>query len=229
MSTIIITGANGGLGTAVTEKFLSAGYRVIGASHSERKSEYAGSHPMYEHHVVNVAAEAEAQKFIDEVISRHKTVSGALLLVGGFQPGKIEKTTGADLKHMFAQNFESAFYIVKPILKHMMTEKYGRIVLIGAAAALESDKGYSSLAYSLSKSLLVKLSELINAGAKGTDVVCSVVAPSTIDTPANRQAMPGQDTSKWVSAQQLADILEFICSDKSAPLRQPLYKVYGGV
>jgi len=92
--------------------------------------------------------------------------------------------------------------------------------------ALKASQGKNLIAYALSKSLLFKLAELLNEEAKGENVVVSVVVPSTIDTAINRKAMPDTNPAKWVKPEQLADILEFICSDKGFPIREAIYKVY---
>jgi NAD(P)-dependent dehydrogenase (short-subunit alcohol dehydrogenase family) len=227
--TILITGANGGLGTTVVESFLNKGYRVIGVSHSERQSDLIKNHPMYEHHLVNVADEAETEQFINKAIASSNTIHAALLLVGSFQPGNILETKGSDLKKMFEVNFESAYYIARPLFKHMMEKRFGRIVLVSSRTAFHSISGRSAIGYTLSKTLLIKLAELLNSSAQGTDVVCSVVAPSTIDTGTNRREMPDADFSKWVQPAQIAELFDFICSDQSAAIREPVYKIYGSV
>jgi NAD(P)-dependent dehydrogenase (short-subunit alcohol dehydrogenase family) len=127
---------------------------------------------------------------------------------------------------MFALNFETAFNIARPMFLHFKERGYGRLVFMGGRPALEAAAGKSMIAYGLSKSLLFKLAEFLNADAKGTNVVASVVVPSTLDTPANRAAMPDVNPANWVSADQLNDLLEFIFSDTADPLRQPVYKIY---
>ena len=74
---------------------------------------------------------------------------------------------------------------------------------------------------------IFRLAALMNDEAKGTNVVTSVVVPSTIDTPQNRVSMPGADPSKWVKPEAIADIIYFHCTDKGAILREPMIKVYG--
>ena len=74
--------------------------------------------------------------------------------------------------------------------------------------------------------MLFHLADLLNATAKGHNVVASVVAPSTIDTEINRKSMPDADPADWVKPGQIADLLEFICSEKGEPLREPIYKMY---
>lgn len=226
MKSIIITGANGNLGAATVKKFLEEGYKVIGVDGADDHLDFAKKNPNFEMHAVNLADENAAAAFVEAAIQKHGTVHGALLLVGGFAMNGIDKTTGDDLKKMYTLNFETAYYTARPLFRHMTEKKYGRIVFIGARPALLAEAGKGMISYALSKSLLFKLAELLNAEAKGTNVVASVVVPSTIDTQPNRKSMPDADPSDWVKPEQLADILEFICSDKGDPVRESVYKVY---
>jgi hypothetical protein len=84
------------------------------------------------------------------------------------------------------------------------------------------------IGYGLSKSLVFRLAELFNAEAKDLDVVTSVVVPSTIDTPQNRNSMPKADFKKWVTPAAIADIIYFHASGQGSVLREPVIKVYGG-
>ncbi|WEK37233.1 MAG: SDR family NAD(P)-dependent oxidoreductase [Candidatus Pseudobacter hemicellulosilyticus] len=225
--TVLITGANGGLGQAVVQAFLEAGYRVIAANHSENRNTAAGSNPLFEHHVVNLGDESETGDFIATMISKHQQLHAALLLVGGFAMGDIADTDGQALQQLYSVNFETAYFSARPLFTHMQQQGYGRIVLIGARPALQAAAGKQAVAYALSKSLLFTLADLLNATAKGTNVVTSVVAPSTIDTPANRKSMPDADFDKWVKTREIAELLAFICSDEGNALRDPVYKIYG--
>jgi NAD(P)-dependent dehydrogenase (short-subunit alcohol dehydrogenase family) len=226
LKTILITGANGNLGTATVKKFLEQGYRVVAVDAADNNLQFAKSNQQFEIHKVNLADEGAAAAFAQEVIKKHGAIEGALLLVGGFAMGGINETTGADLQKMRTLNFDTAFNIAKPAFQHMVEKKYGRIVFVGARPALKPEQGKNMLAYALSKSLLFELSNLLNAQAKGVNVVSSVIVPSTIDTPANRESMPDADPSNWVTAEQIAETLEFICSDKGLPLRESVYKLY---
>ena len=219
MKNIIITGANGNLGSAVVKKFLEEGYRVIAVDQSDNHLSFAKQNSNFEFRTVDLAKEDVASDFVQEMIGKHKTIDGALLLVGGFAMGGIDKTTGADID-------KTAYFLARPIFQHMMSNGSGRLVLVGARPALKPEQGKGVIAYTLSKSLLFKLAELLNAEAKGKNVVTSVIAPSTIDTPENRKSMPDANPANWVKPEQIAETLEFICSDKSSVLREPIYKVY---
>ena len=108
----------------------------------------------------------------------------------------------------------------------MQGNGYGRLVFIGARPAINAAQGKNLVAYALSKSLLFKLEEFINEENKGTNVVASVVIPSTIDTEINRKSMPDADPENWVKPSEIAEVLEFICSEKGSVIREPIYKVY---
>jgi NAD(P)-dependent dehydrogenase (short-subunit alcohol dehydrogenase family) len=82
------------------------------------------------------------------------------------------------------------------------------------------------VAYTLAKSLLFKFAELLNQDAKGKNVTATVIVPSTIDTPANRNSMPNANPSNWVKPQEIAGILEFIVSEQASSLREPVLKIY---
>lgn len=223
---IIITGANGNLGTAVVKRFLDTGYKVIAVDNSGSHLGFADNKPGFELHSVDLSQEADVQTFTREAISLYGKIDGALLLAGGFAMGSIGETDGEALKKMFSLNFETAYHMTRQLFQHMLEKGYGRIVLVGARPALRPHDGKHAIAYALSKSLLFKLAELLNEEAKGKNVVVSVIAPSTIDTPPNRKSMPDADPGKWVKPEHIADILEFICSDKGDPLRESVYKIY---
>ena len=226
MKTIIITGANGNLGAVTVKKFLDHDYRVIAIARSGSELGFAKDNKNFELHQLDLTDENASLLFIKEAISLYGSIEGGLFLAGGFAMGNIENTTGDMLKKMFALNFETAYHISRILFEHMLQSSYGRLVFIGAKPVIEPEYAKNSVAYTLSKSLLFSLANILNAAAKGKNVTASVVAPSTIDTPSNRESMPNADWSKWVKPEQVADMLEFICSDKGLSLREPLYKVY---
>lgn len=226
MKTIIITGAGGNLGTAVTKTFLDEGYNVIATVVNQQAKNNILGHPKLDVKIIDLTNEEETGIFIQSVIEKYKQVDAVLLLVGGFAMGDISVTAGDNLKKMYALNFETAYYATRPLFSHMKENKKGRIVFIGARPALNSSDGKSMIAYALSKSLLFNLSSYLNEDAKGTNIATTVVVPSTIDTPVNRYAMPEKDSANWVKPQQLADIMKFICSDTADVLRETVLKVY---
>jgi NAD(P)-dependent dehydrogenase (short-subunit alcohol dehydrogenase family) len=226
MKNVIITGANGNLGTVVTKEFLDKNYRVIATVAREDAARDFIPHPNLEITVVNLTNEKETASFVENMIRKYAMIDAALLLVGGFAMGGIENTTGDDLHKQIALNFETAFYVTKPLFGHMMNNKKGNIVFMSARPALNPAQGKDLIAYGLSKSLLLKLAEYLNEAAKGLNVSISVVVPSTLDTPLNRKEMPDVNPDIWVKPSEIAETLEFLVSDKSSALRETVLKIY---
>lgn len=226
MKKIIITGANGNLGSAVTKFFLEKDYNIIATVHNDDAKKEMPQHDHLQVETVNLENETEAALFVQNAINLHGTVDAALMLVGGFTVGKIENTKTGDIKNQIALNFETAYNITQPLYQHMIQNGYGRLVYIGARPALQAVDGKNVVAYALSKSLLFKLAEFINRDSKGKNITATVVVPSTIDTAINRKNMPDADPKTWVKTEDLAEILEFACSDKATPLRETVLKVY---
>ena len=217
--TVLITGANGNLGVAAVRKFLDKGYKVIAVDHLGTHLGFAASHDNFELKDVNLSDEAATEDFITEAISLYGRIDGALLLVGGFAMGDVAATDGAALKEMYSLNFETAWFAARPLFLHMMENGFGRLIFMGARTAIKPELGKGALAYALTKSMLFNLADLLNASAKGKNVLASVVAPGTIDTELNHKSMPDADSSGWIEPAQLADVLELICSGKELSLK----------
>jgi NAD(P)-dependent dehydrogenase (short-subunit alcohol dehydrogenase family) len=226
MKTIIITGANGNLGSAVTQEFLGKGYQVVATVMAENMIADLGTNERLDIRVVNLGNAAETNGLVQSVIDKYKMVDAALMLVGGFAMGTISATSVNDIDKQIDLNFKTAYHVTQPLFQHMMSNGNGRLVFIGARPALEASQGKNLVAYGLSKSLLFKLAEYLNEEAKGKNVTATVVAPSTLDTPLNRKSMPDTDPAVWVKPSALAEILEFIVSDKNIPIRESVIKVY---
>src|SRR5437660_1293562 len=96
--TVVITGATGNLGTAVTAAFLEKGYQVVATISSEKSRKELPQHGNLQAEVVNLTDEAETAYFVQNTIDKYKTIDAALLLVGGFAAGNISATKGDDVK-----------------------------------------------------------------------------------------------------------------------------------
>jgi NAD(P)-dependent dehydrogenase (short-subunit alcohol dehydrogenase family) len=225
MKTMIITGAAGNLGTAVTETFLEKGCKVLAVTHSGHAQ--MASHERLFNTALDLQDEQAVKAFVDDAVARHKKIDGAILLAGGFEGGSLEETSLENIRKQVSLNFETAYTVCRHLLPHLKENHDGRLVLTASRPALEARYGTHAIAYALSKSMLATLAGLLNADAGKLNVVTSVIAPGTIDTPANRKSMPDADFSKWVSPQEIAELLYVICSGTGRSLREPVYKIYG--
>jgi NAD(P)-dependent dehydrogenase (short-subunit alcohol dehydrogenase family) len=218
--TVIITGGAGRLGKAVIRKFLEADWQVLATVEPGTTLEPQTGLTVFELDVLNETA-------CEDFVKKIPQTDACVMLVGGFALGNMAETKTADLEKMYHLNFLSAYHITRPVFEQMLRQGYGRLVFVGARPALLPETGQAMVAYSLSKSLIFNLSEILNAAGKDKNVVSAVVVPSTIDTPANRQGMPEADFKKWVAPEQIAGVIVFFCSDAGAILRETVLKVYG--
>ena len=221
----LVTGASGNLGKAVAKKFLKENYTVWGVQH-ELKSE--GDKPKNDFIPVelDLLDEKASQNLINTVIEKNKRIDVVVLTVGGFAMNDIAHTSTKDIYQQYQLNFETAYNIARSVFSQMLAQNSGRIFLIGSKAGLDVSKAKGVTAYALSKSLLFRLAELMNAEAKGKNVSVIVIVPSTIDTPQNRKDMPDADFASWVSAKEIADVIYFYTTPEAAAIKESIVKVY---
>lgn len=220
---IIVTGATGGLGRAVVEKFKREGYHVIALlrpGHDESVDEADDS---YE---VDVTDETAVLEFVREFQMQYNDLDALAMIVGGFAMGNIESTSQKDFETMFHLNFFSAYHLVRGFLPIMKKQKSGTFLLVGARPALQLSDAMDSIAYAMSKKLVLTLAEILAEELKNTQIRSHVFVPSIIDTEANRVSMPEADFSKWVSAKEIAEAMHYAVNNQA--LRNMTFKLYGG-
>ena len=220
---IIITGATGNLGGAVTNKLLAEGYMLYTTLVPGEK---APDDPRIHGIHIDLLNEDECGRYVGEVVARGADLRAGILLVGGFQMGGLADTGTDALDKMFKLNFYTAFSIAKALCGHFAKVGGGQIFLIGARPALAPADGRNAVAYSLSKSLIFRLAEIINETGKESNVRATVIVPSTIDTALNRQSMPDVDFHRWVPADSIADTIAYLLTDSGSMLRESVIKVY---
>ncbi len=226
MKNIIISGASGNLGQEVVNHLAASNQHLYITTGSRYDGEFDTLKNVHSFKEVDLLDPLASQSFVQEVITQAQTVHAGVLLVGGYGPGNILTTQDEDLQKMIQLNFFTAFHLVKPLLEHFKQNGGGQLILIGAKGALSNDQGDTNFAYTLSKSLLVKMADMINSEYEAQGISASVIAPSTIDTPVNRKAMPNADFSKWISPFDIAKSIAFMLSDTGAKIRQPILKMY---
>ena len=209
MSNIIISGASGNLGKEVTEKLLDSGHElyVTTGSHYDGGFDHLSGVKTFS---IDLLEAQGSSVFVDHVIANAGSIQAGIFLVGGYTYGDILSTSDEELEKMIHLNFFTAFHLVKPLIAHFKKQgSGGKLIFIGAKAAVEKNSGDASFAYTLSKSLLLKMADMINAEYHSAGITATMIAPEIIDTPVNRKAMPDADFTKWISP---ADIAENIAS-----------------
>lgn len=176
----------------------------------------------------DLGKEKEAAQVISQALEGEKILDMGVLTVGGFGMGRLLDTPTEEVEKMVRLNFLTAYHTVRPLFKHLANQNSGgQIVLIGARPVFDPGAAAGMVAYSLSKSLIFKLAEIINEEGKEKGITASVVVPSIIDTPQNREAMPDADVSDWVTPEQIAANILHLLTPSGAQLRKTVLKVYG--
>jgi NAD(P)-dependent dehydrogenase (short-subunit alcohol dehydrogenase family) len=226
--TVIITGAPGNLGGAVTKAFLDAGYKVIGTIEpGKRRAENKDTEKL-KFIEADLTDEDMTRTFVEEVHKSEGEIAACIMLVGGFGMGDIASTSGEDIAKMVTLNFNTAYYTARPVLKIMKSQSaMGRLIFVGAKPALNPATAGGVTAYALSKSMVIQLANIINGDAQEHNATATVVVPSIIDTPPNRKSMPDANFGDWVKPEKIASTILFACSEEGADLRGSLLKVYG--
>ena len=213
---VLITGASGGLGTAVTQAFQDAGATV--AAVSRTGSEISA----------DLTQSDEATRVVEAVRARFGRLDVLLHLAGAFEGGTpVAQTTDAVWNRMVDLNLNAAFYSVRAALAPMIEAGYGRIVAIGSKTAVEPVATLA--AYGASKAALVALSRTVALEVKRSGVTANVVLPTVIDTPANRAADPKADFSRWVKPESIARLLLWLASEEAADVNGSVVPIYGRV
>ena len=220
----LVTGANGGLGAHVTKAFLNAGCTVVGIAPAIQPSDF--DHPHFTAVPAKIDSFDAAQKATDTVITHFGKIDVLAHLVGGFAGGQtVADTDDATFQRMFDVNLNSAFHMLRAVIPHMRKAGGGRIVAIGSRAA--EDPGPSVGAYSASKAALVSLIRTVALENKDAGITANVILPGTMDTPANRKAMPGADTSRWVQPASVASLIVWLAGDAGKDVTGAATPVYG--
>lgn len=220
---VMIFGANGGLGKAVTAAFLETGATVIGVSRDIAQSEFDS--PRFHARPADLNSAEAARTLVDAAVSTFGRLDGVVNLVGAFEMGKPVEEADAWEK-MLTLNFRVALYVFAAALPHMKRQGAGRIIAIGSRTAIEPAALMGP--YNVSKAALVSLVRTIARETRDTGVTANVVLPGTMDTPANRAAMPAADPSKWVRTGDVARLVVYLASDGSASMNGAVLPLLGG-
>jgi len=221
---VIVTGASGALGKVVAEVALARGARVAGVDHSPAQSEATGNR--IDIGGVDLTDATQAGKAIDAVASHFGRIDALINIAGGFAFEAIAEGDPKTWQRMYALNVLTALNASQSAIPHLQASNAGRIVNIGAMGALQAGAGMG--AYAASKAGVHRLTEALAAECKGR-ITVNAVLPSTIDTPANRASMPKADFKKWVTADELAEVILFLASDAASAVTGALLPVSGRV
>lgn len=205
--TVLVTGASGALGSAVVEAFQQQGDHVV-----------AASHPEYDLSKPEAAARAAA--------AAGRPLGALIHLVGAYAGGQSTAATSDDTwRTMMSVNLDAAFYTVRAALPNLLAAPGGRIIMIGSRNAVLPVA--NSAAYNAAKAGLVALVQSMAQEVGPQGATANVVLPSTIDTLANRRAMPKADFSRWVRPAAIAALIVWLASPAAQDVNGAAIPIYG--
>src|SRR5437899_374745 len=210
----------GALGQAVTLRFLADGaiVAVPYAVETERAELRARVAPAQRDRLVtepvDVTDLAAMTAFVERTIVARGRVDVLVGAVGGFAGGSLLETDAATWRRMLELNLTSAFAATKAVAPHMVRAGYGRVVLVASRAVVPPAGGF--IAYTVSKAGVITLVQALAHEMRGHGVTVNAVLPSTMDTPANRAAMPDSDRRGWVPVEAVADAIALLAREESA-------------
>jgi NAD(P)-dependent dehydrogenase (short-subunit alcohol dehydrogenase family) len=225
----LIFGGTGGLGTSITRRLAIEGCKVYATYQSESSPQRPGADRHSVELIQNDATdERQVQLLFETVIGESKNVHIVINTVGGYLPRKpLRDVTEHEWDLMMNINLKSAFLCTREALRRMEGQSYGRIINISAMTGLRPLP--ERIPYSISKASVALLTELVAQEVKGTGITVNAIAPSIIATPANLVSASGEDTSKWVTPDQIADIILSLCSPATGAINGTTIKAFGGL
>jgi len=200
---LLITGADGALGSKATEFFSGLGYKVVATYHPERPKPSLG-----------VPCDLSKASSVQEVIQKAGPIGYWFHAAGGFVYSSIADLSEKDFDFLWSANTKSSFLVLKNLLPLWSKQNFGRAVLVSAHAT-QSPAGNGMGAYVASK---VALNSLIQAATQETldkNICLNAVMPTILDTPRNRADMASADFSKWVKLEDVLKTTEFLFSSSS--------------
>jgi NAD(P)-dependent dehydrogenase (short-subunit alcohol dehydrogenase family) len=221
---VLVTGANGGLGNYVTQAFLDANATVIGTSRKIQQSDF--NNPNFTALPAEISTREGAKVLVDQVVAHFGKLDVLAHTVGGFAGGQsIADTDDATFQRMLDLNLNCVFHILRAAVPPLRQTGKGRIIAIGSRAALEPGPGVG--AYSASKAAMVSLLKTVALENKDAGLTANVILPGTMDTPANRKAMPSADFSKWVRPATVAGLITWLAGEAGKDINGAVIPVYG--
>lgn len=229
----IVTGASGALGAEVARTLSLRGHRLVlfdregQADRLERLAASLGGALCLTGDAADDAAWTGAMDRIRREVGA--APSQAALLAGAWRGGTPlhEETSDETWRSMMVTNLETAYRSLRALLPPMVAARRGSIVVVGSRAVEQPWTGARSAAYTAAKSAVVAMARATAAEVLGHGVRVNAVLPSTLDTPANRAAMPGADPTLWVSTASLAAVIAFLLGDDARDISGSAVPIYG--
>jgi NAD(P)-dependent dehydrogenase (short-subunit alcohol dehydrogenase family) len=219
--TVLVAGGTGYLGSAVVRELLSSGFDVVATWIVASERERLSSEP-----VELIEVDLFDPVAVDAAVAGVADLEAVANLVGGFADGpRVHETDPEDFARLMRLNVTPAFLLARAAMPRLVERGGGAFVGVSARTALRPYPG--AAAYSTAKAAVLALIQALDVEYRRDGVRCNAILPSVIDTPANREAQPDADHSKWVPPEEIARVVRFLVSPESAPTSGAAVPVYG--
>ena len=227
----LVTGGTGALGSSVTLDLLQSGARVavtyrsgkewaaLEARAGERRANLTGAQ-------VNLEQPKDVERLVAGLLTNWQRIDYLVAAAGGFAAGRSFETDDETWDRMLNLNLRSLLSCLRSVVPVMIRQNFGRIVTVSSGSILRGG-GAGIAAYAVSKGAVLELSEILADELKAYDIHVHCILPGTMDTEANRLAMPKADFSKWVKTDEVARVVRFLLSEDARPVRSVVVPVLG--
>jgi len=228
---LVISGAAGNLGAAVVKKALEKGAVVCGLDHGSGRLKglrafVKNTGALYEFDEVDVTDREVMVGLQAAVHEKAGRVDILVNTVGGFTAGEeVHELALETWERMLLLNVFSFLNLSHAFVPDLLAKGQGKAVSVGSRAALKG--GAKTGAYAGAKGALLRLTESMAEELKSENIQVNCVLPGTIDTPQNREGMPNADFSNWVTPEQVADVILYLCSSAADGITGAAVPVYG--
>jgi NAD(P)-dependent dehydrogenase (short-subunit alcohol dehydrogenase family) len=225
----VVTGGTGALGQAVTLRLLADGASVAVPYAVEKEREQLTQRVaaadrqrliLKPADVIDVKA---MTAFADEVVTARGKIDVLVAGVGGFAGGSLLETDLETWKRMLDLNLTSAFSVARAVVPVMARARYGRVVVVASRAVVPPAGGF--IGYTVAKAGVIAFTQALSQEVRDQGITVNAVLPSTMDTPANRAAMPDSDRKGWVPVEAVADAIAVLARDASAHITGTLLAI----
>ncbi len=227
----IVTGGTGALGSTVALDLAGGGARVavpyiVDEEWAALQKRADAARERLWAARADFAKSADVDRFIADIVARWGRIDFLVCIAGGFAAGKTHETSEDSWDSMFNLNLRTVYLAAHAVAPVMIKQDFGRIITISSGAILNGG-GAGMAAYAVSKGAVRQLTEILAKELRDYDIHAHCILPGTMDTPANRRAMPSADFSKWVSTADVTRVIHFLLGDDARAVQSVSVPVLG--
>jgi len=228
---LVITGATGGLGTALVKRLATTDYRFAATYLVPEEARAFEQAVMVDEERLLMArvdstSTEEVDSFMKRTAEHFDGIDALCCLAGKWAGGRdVADTSDVRFDRMIDSNLRSAFVAARAALPYLKEAEWGRILFMGSRSARDTPAGQA--AFNVAKAGVAALAKSLAQELSGESITANVIMPSVIDTPATRKALPYADYMDWPTPDEIVAVMEFMLSEDSGTISGASIPVYG--